>query len=179
MCLRITACRGGRAFLLLAIVCLALAACSTGDTSDTGNGALPFSTTDSSNPSPTATRAVIGPVAVTVTPTVSATTVTLTCAVHSAEGSDDDETQHTLACTVKHAPTTDTQFTLHYGVRDPAGNVHSLAQTCNGSLRNGTGSCSQTYEFIFAFAPAPAPVTGELLPSHSALGPALPSFSSP
>ena len=163
MRLRIAARRGGYAFLLVALGCLALAACDTGAINATAN------------PSQAATRPVIGPVVVTVTPTRSASTAILTCAVHAAEGSEDDETQQTLTCTVKQAQPTDSQFILHYGVRDPAGSLHPFAQTCTGLLRKGTGSCSQVYEFVFALSAVPAPVTGESLHSHGALGPVTPS----
>ena len=175
MRLGIVARRGSYGLLLVALVCLlclGLVACSDG-ASSADNGTLPFPTVSSAKPLPTATRPVIGPVVVTATPLAP----TLTCAVHSAEGSDDDETQHTLTCTVKHAPLTDTRFTLHYGVRDPAGSVHPLDPACSGALHNGSGSCSEKYEFIVPFAAVPAPVTGASLPSDTALGPAAPSSS--
>ena len=172
--------RDGRALLLVALlglVCLGLAACGDGAVSSADNGTLPFPTVSTSKPLPTATRPVVGRVAVTATPSASATppAPTLTCAVHSAEGAEDDETQHTLTCTVKHAPLTDTRFTLHYGVRDPAGSIHPLDPACSGALHNGSGSCTQKYEFIVPFAPVPAPVTGASQPSDTALGPATPS----
>lgn len=170
MRLRTTARRSGYAFLLVALGCLALAACGASDPVD-----ISASATFSNNPSPAATRPAIGPVVVTATSTRSTSTALLSCTVHAAEGSEDDETQQTLICTVKQAPPTDTQFILHYSVRDPAGGLHSFTQTCTGLLRNGTGSCSQIYEFVFAFLPVPAPVTGESLPSHKALGPVTPS----
>ena len=176
MRLGIVARRGGYALLLVALVCLlclGLAACGDGAASSTDDGTPPFPTVSASKPLPTATRPVVGPVAVTATPPAP----TLTCAVHSAEGSDDDQTQHTLTCAVKHAPLTDTRFTLHYGVRDPAGSVHPLEPACSGALHNGSGTCSQTYEFIVPFAAVPAPVTGASLPSDTALGPAAPSSS--
>ena len=181
MRLGIVARRGSYGLLLVALVCLlclGLAACSDGASSP-DNGTLPFPTVSSAKPLPTATRPVIGPVVVTATSGASATASapTLTCAVHSAEGSEDDETQHTLTCTVKHAPLTDTRFTLHYGVRDPAGSVHPLEPACSGALHNGSGSCSEKYEFIVPFAAVPAPVTGASLPSDTALGPAAPSSS--
>ncbi len=182
MRLGITARWGGCVLLLAALVSLGLAACG-GDASSANNSPLLSATVASSRPLPTATRAVVGPVPIGATPSApgtasgSASTATLTCAVHSAEGSDDDETQHTLTCTVKQAPLTDTHFSLRYGVRDPAGSLHSLAPACSGSLHNGAGSCSQIYEFVFPFTPVPAPVTGESLPSHKALGPAAPSIS--
>ena len=170
MRLRTTARRSGYAFLLIAMGCLAFSACGAGDAGDAGDLSAA-----AKNPTPAVTHPVMGPVVVTATLTVTASTAMLTCAVHSAEGSEDDETQQTLTCTVKQAPPTDTQFILHYSVRDPAGGLHSFTQTCTGLLRNGTGSCSQIYEFVFAFSPVPAPVTGESLPSHKALGPVTPS----
>jgi hypothetical protein len=173
MRLRTTARRSGYAFLLIALGCLAFSAWGTSDAGDAGDAGDISATAN--NPTPAVTHPVIGPVVVTATPTVSASTASLTCSVHSAEGSEDDETQQTLTCTVKQAPPTDTQFILHYGARDPAGSVHSFTQTCSGLLRKGAGSCSQVYEFVFAFSPVPAPVTGEALPSHRALGPATPS----
>jgi hypothetical protein len=102
--------------------------------------------------------------------------LTLACTVRQSEGSADDETKQTLTCKVTHAPAADTHFTLHYSIRDPIGNLHPFTQTCDGSLRNGGGTCTQTYEFIFPFAPMPGPVTGETLPSHHKLGPVTPSI---
>ena len=181
MRLEIVARRSGYALLLVCLLCLGLAACGDGGSSSADNGTLPFPTVSSSKPLPTATRPIVGPVVVTATSGASATATssapTLTCAVHSAEGSEDDETQHTLTCAVKHAPLTDSRFTLRYGVRDPAGSVHPLDPACSGALHNGSGSCSQTYEFIVPFAAVPAPVTGESLPSGTTLGPAAPSSS--
>lgn len=163
MRLPITARWSGYGLLLVALGCLVLAACGNGDISAAANS------------SPATTPPVIGPVVVTPTPSLSASTATLSCAVHSTEGSEDDETQQTLTCAVKQAPSTDTHFILRYSVRDPTGGIHPFSQTCNGSLRNGTGSCSQKYEFVFAFSPMSAPITGQSLPSRTPLGPATPS----
>jgi hypothetical protein len=98
----------------------------------------------------------------------------LTCTVHTSAGSDDDEVKQTLSCMVTHAKATDTSFSLHYGLVDPLGHVRPFDKTCDGSLHNGSGSCTQAYEFIVPFRPAPAPVTGELLPSHVLIHPATP-----
>jgi hypothetical protein len=176
MRLRVIGRQGGYGFLFVALGCLALAACGGGGIGASSRTPSPYSPPSPSSPSPAASRPVIGPVAVTATPSPSTSTATLACSVHTAEGSEDDETQQTLTCTVKQAPSTDSHFTLHYGVRDPAGNLHPFPQTCDGALRKGTGSCSQTYEFVFAFSPTPAPITGESLPSHKTLGPATPAI---
>jgi hypothetical protein len=123
------------------------------------------------HPTPT----LIPTAAVTATAAVSAAPLTLACTVRQSEGSSDDETKQTLTCKVTHARAADTRFTLHYSIRDPIGNLHPFTQTCDGSLRNGGGTCTQTYEFIVPFAPVPGPVTGETLPSHHKLGPVTPT----
>ena len=160
---RTTVRRGGCFLLLATLLCLGLAACD-----DATSSALTLPTVVAyQSPTPTAT--------------IPATTFTLACTVRSSggegegAGGDNDEVQQILTCKVSHAPTADTRFTLHYGVRDPVGTLHPLSQTCDGSLRAGVGSCSQTYEIVFPFTPVPGPVAGESAPSHQALGPVLPA----
>lgn len=146
----------------LLLLCLCFAACDTGPTrSATDPGVL--------------TSPARGYITSTPTATIPTTSFTLACVVHIAEGSEDDQTQHTITCKVTHAPPTDTRFTLHYSVRDPSGNLHNFTPTCDGSLRNGAGSCSKAYQFIYPFAAVPGPVTGESLPSHQPLGPVAPT----
>jgi len=150
----------GLAALLL--LCLGFAACNAGPTSSaTDPGALTSPARGYATKIPTAT--------------IPTTSFTLACSIHIAEGSEDDQTQHTITCKVTHAPAADTRFTLHYSVRDPSGNLHNFAPTCDGTLSNGTGTCSKTYQFIFPFAAVPGPITGESLPSHQTLGPVAPT----
>lgn len=145
----------GMVALLIAPLCLGLAACggATGDA--------------------TPTAAYHTPLPATAVPTSS---FTLACTMKSAENEGDDETAQTLTCAVKHVPATDTHFALHYAIRDPAGSLRPFEKLCEGTLKNGVGACSQVYEFTFPFAPVPGPVTGESLPSHTALGPVRPTL---
>lgn len=99
----------------------------------------------------------------------------LACTVHSSPGDGDDSVDMALACTVAGMPTTDTGFSLNFGVLDPLGHEHPLTQTCKGTLQGGKGSCQQSYTFIFAFSARPAPVTGLTVPSHHYLGPVTPT----
>lgn len=99
----------------------------------------------------------------------------LTCTVHLSAGDEDDSENMALICTVTHAPQSDTSFNLGFGVLDPLGQVHAFTQPCGGTLRDGSGSCSQSYTFIFPFPATPAPVAGQSLPSRQQLGPTTPT----
>jgi hypothetical protein len=99
----------------------------------------------------------------------------LQCHVQRSTGDDDDETKMTLTCSLAHVPGADTSFSLRFGLIDPSGRFHLLTPACAGQLQHGAGTCRQTYAFIFPFGPVPAPVTGELLPSHTSIGPVTPS----
>lgn len=163
-------CRGGRvggfAAVLLVVVGLGvcLAACSDsagtgGQTSIQPGGLATFV----ARSSPT------GPVA---SPTPGPA---LRCTAHASEGAEDDSVRMALNCAVTHAPSGDTSFSLHFGVTDPVGNVHAFDAACDGTLQNGAGSCSQTYDFIFPFAAKPGPVSGMFAPSKLRVGPVLPA----
>lgn len=160
------------ALALVTLVALALAACGSGASSvDPAGGSSTGLVSPAGRSAPTATPYV----APTATPTIPTASLTLTCTVHTTEGSDDDETDQALSCSISHAPAGDTSFVLHYGVRDPSGATHSFTQTCSGALRNGVGTCTQEYDFILPFAPVPGAVSGQSSPSGKPLGPVLPS----
>jgi hypothetical protein len=156
---------GAYCLLFAALLCLGLAACGGDETHGAKKGSPSTSPTVVNRP-PTSVAAA--------TATVSAASLHLACTTHTTIGAQDDETQQTLVCTVSHAPTADTRFTLHYSIRDPLGTLRPFTQPCEGALQNGSGWCSSTYTFSVPFAPVPGPVTGETLPSHYALGPVTP-----
>lgn len=144
------------ALLALALLIMALAACGS------ANG-------------PT-TAASITPPAIPTGPVATPTPgPLLTCKAHTGAGDEDDSVEIVLTCAVSHAPTSETSFTLHFGVLDPGGQFHALTPICAGTLRNTAGSCTQTYEFIFPFPINPGPVTGQFAPSGLRFGPVIPT----
>lgn len=79
-----------------------------------------------------------------------------------------------LTCSVSGADLADRSFAVHYrlGTRDGATNRFDLI--CSGALRRGAGSCTRSFYVPFPFAPSESWVTGDSLPSGSALGLAVP-----
>ena len=152
--MRMSKLASGGPSLVVSLLVLALAACGSGGP------------TAASTPPPTAAT---GPV-VTATPGP-----LLSCTAHSSAGEEDDSVRIALACAVSHAPASETSYTLHFGVTDPGGQYHALTPICAGSLHNGAGSCSQTYEFIFSFPANPGPVAGIFAPSGLRFGPVIPA----
>ncbi|MFI5274286.1 MAG: hypothetical protein ACHQ4H_14730 [Ktedonobacterales bacterium] len=133
-------------------------------TPTTGNGATPGAPT----PTHTSASTVIGG----TNPSGGASVV---CKTHISAGNEDDGVRMALACTVTHALTSDTSFTLHFGLINPVGRFIPFTSTCGGHLDHGTGSCSQTYQLIYPFALVPGPVSGTSLPSRKSLGPVTPT----
>jgi hypothetical protein len=87
-----------------------------------------------------------------------------------------DVAQALLRCTVSNAPTSDTSFTLHYALVDDAGKTQQpFDAPCTGALAQGTGACQQTYIVVAPQSPTDSRISGESLPSHSALGPVAPT----
>lgn len=99
----------------------------------------------------------------------------LTCSVQIAPGGV-DVAQALLRCTVSHAPTSDTRFTLHYALVDDAGKTQPpFDATCDGTLTQGSGTCEQTYSVVAPHSPTDSSLSGESLPSKTALGPVAPT----
>jgi hypothetical protein len=160
--------RQGWGLALVALFLLGLVACASGpsddsDASGTPNGPSAGEMTATAYVPPTATA------------TVPTTSKTLTCTVRLGEGSEDDQISQTLTCTVRNAPASDTSFALRYGVLDPSGNSHPFTQTCDGSLHDGSGSCTESYQYILPFDAQNGPVTGASSPSGQKLGPIIPT----
>jgi len=87
-----------------------------------------------------------------------------------------DVTQALVRCTVSNAPTSDTNFTLHYALVDDAGNARPpFDATCDGALPQGSGTCQQTYSVLAPRSPTDSTVSGESLPSHTTLGSVTPA----
>lgn len=76
-----------------------------------------------------------------------------------------------LTCQASGAATGDTSFKLHYTIKDGNGNPRAFDATCDGTLQNGAGTCTQTYALMVPFDSGSASVRGEFLPSHKLLGP--------
>lgn len=89
----------------------------------------------------------------------------------TAEGHGVDVINMKLTCQASGAASGDTSFQLHYSIKDGNGNTRTFDATCDGTLQNGAGSCSQTYALVVPFASGDATVSGEFLPSHKGLGP--------
>jgi hypothetical protein len=97
------------------------------------------------------------------------------CTVQVAPGGV-DVTQALLRCTVSNAPTSDTSFRLHYALVDDASKTQlPFDATCAGALAQGTGTCQQTYSVVAPQSPTDSSVSGESLPSQTALGPVTPT----
>lgn len=154
--------KGACRLTLAALLCLALAACASATSRSSATGG---STAVAHAPTVTSHVAVTGPVS----------SVVLTCTTRTTSGSEEDQVQQVLSCSVTNAPSADTQFALSYSIRSPAGTLHPFTQTCSGALHAGAGTCSQTYTFIVPYAPLPGPVSGESSPSHHTLGPVTPT----
>jgi hypothetical protein len=87
-----------------------------------------------------------------------------------------DVIQTLLECTVTNAPQSDTRVTLHYALLDDAGKAQPpFDATCDGTLAHGTGTCQQTYSVVAPKSPTDSSISGESLPSHTALGPVTPT----
>jgi hypothetical protein len=85
-----------------------------------------------------------------------------------------DTVSITLACTVTNAAGSDTSFDATYSSTGPKGQGHVADATCHSTLTNGGGVCTATF-ILAARNSALGSVTGELLPSHLALGPVTPA----
>ena len=87
-----------------------------------------------------------------------------------------DVVQTDLECIVTNAPQNDTRFTLHYALLDDAGKtLPPFDAVCEGTLAHGTGTCQQTYSVVAPKSPTDSSISGESLPSHTALGPVTPT----
>jgi hypothetical protein len=87
-----------------------------------------------------------------------------------------DVIQTALQCAVTNAPQNDTRFTLHYALVDDAGKTQPpFDAPCEGALAHGSGTCQQTYSVLAPRSPTESSVSGEALPSHTALGPVTPT----
>jgi predicted small secreted protein len=106
--------------------------------------------------------------------TPSAAHAMLACTVAtSIEGVD--VIKQVLTCKVTAAPATETSMTLNYSVESGDGSQRQLSPACTGTLRNGTGSCTQTYATPAPMGSGPGSVSGETQPHHFRLGPVVPT----
>lgn len=80
-----------------------------------------------------------------------------------------------LTCQVANAASSDTSFTLHYAIKNDNGTPRTFDATCEGSLKNGVGTCTQTYALVVPGDLGTPSVSGEFLPSHRAIGPIAPT----
>lgn len=84
-----------------------------------------------------------------------------------------------LTCQVTGAAPSDTSFTLQYQVASSNGQPHIFTPACVGTLRDGAGSCRQTYFVIAPFLFNRGSVAGSTSPGHVALGPIIPTQITP
>jgi hypothetical protein len=109
----------------------------------------------------------------THSPTTSPATTPLTCTL-SEHGSGVDIISATLSCSVSGAVASETSFALTY----TAIGEHPTSSQCSGALQHGSGTCSQTYNFVAPYGSKPGTVAGETLPDHHQLGPVTPQMVS-
>jgi len=142
---------------LLLCACLALCACSRSTASPTDGGV---------SASPTIIQ--------TVTHSTPASSGPLACTLlERPQGVD--VIVATLSCRVSGVAASQTSFTLSYTAAGPGSQQRQMGPPCSGSLHAGAGSCAQTYSLIAPIGSKPGSVAGELLPSHTPLGPVTPS----
>ncbi|HEU0026737.1 MAG TPA: hypothetical protein VFQ25_06435 [Ktedonobacterales bacterium] len=79
-----------------------------------------------------------------------------------------------LTCHVTGAAASDTSFSLQYRVTDDSGQSRTFSTPCAGALRDGAGSCAQSYTAPVPVPLTPATVSGYTSPGHQALGPVTP-----
>jgi hypothetical protein len=157
--------------VILCCACCALLFAACGRTADQSSaGAAGSNSTPGSS---AAVTAVFTAPSARNTPTSAAT---LRCTMRE-EPVTTDTVSVILACTVANASGSDTSFTASYYSKSLKGQGHSADAMCQGSLRNGGGTCTATF-ILAALNAAPGSVTGELLPSHLALGPVTPARGS-
>jgi hypothetical protein len=113
-----------------------------------------------------------GATAPTETPGNAAATAKLTCTIHQ-EPITADTISTTISCTVTRAASDQTSFEVTYS--SPAvGAKGGVQDTCIGTLHQGTGSCSVSFDQN-AIADKVGTVTAVLLPSQQSLGPVTPT----
>ena len=113
----------------------------------------------------------------THSPTTPPATTPLTCTL-SEHGSGIDVISATLSCSVSGAVASETSFALTYTATGPNGQAHPTSSHCSGALQHGSGTCSQTYNFVAPYGSKPGSVAGETLPDHHQLGPVTPQMVS-
>jgi hypothetical protein len=113
----------------------------------------------------------------TQSPTIPPATTPLTCTL-SEHGSGVDLISATLSCSVSGAVASETSFALTYTATGPNGQEHPTSSHCSGALQQGSGTCSQTYNFVAPYGGKPGTVAGETLPDHHQLGPVTPQMVS-
>lgn len=113
----------------------------------------------------------------TQSPTTPFATTLLTCTL-SEHGSGIDVISATLSCSVSGAAASEMSFALTYTATGPNGQAHPTSSHCSGALQHGSGTCSQTYNFVAPYGSKPGTVAGETLPDHHQLGPVTPQMVS-
>jgi hypothetical protein len=110
-------------------------------------------------------------------PVSSGTPPTLACADHQQVQLD--TVSHEITCIITGAPASQTGFWLYYKLADQQGHERTFQGTCQGTLTQGRGACTETYaELVGQFDHPTATITGIFLPSQQALGPVSPTVIS-
>lgn len=95
------------------------------------------------------------------------------CAATTA-GHGVDNMSVNVTCTLSGAPSSDTSFTLTYALAHSDGSAFAYGVTCDGTLHNGQGQCSQTVNVIAPAGPEDIRVKATLAPSKHTIGPMAP-----
>jgi hypothetical protein len=125
---------------------------------------------------PSATQSPTTPPATHSATTPPATTP-LACTL-SEHASGIDVISATLSCSVNGAVASETSFALTYTATGPNGQERPTSSQCSGALQHGSGTCSQTYNFVAPYGSKPGTIVGETLPDHHQLGPVTPQMVS-
>jgi hypothetical protein len=94
----------------------------------------------------------------------------LSCTM-TRDGHSIDTITYTVACHVTNTAPGDTTFALHVAFADGSGRTNAFDAPCAGTIKDGAGSCSQSYVVRAPFSVASGTVSGALMPSGRPLGP--------
>ena len=88
-----------------------------------------------------------------------------------------DTIRETLICTVSHAASSETSFTVQYTVTNNLGQPHAYDPACSGKLQGGSGRCAETYSVVItpSLLKAKGSVSGFTYPTRYPLGPVVPT----
>jgi hypothetical protein len=152
----------GSGILLLAAL---LAGCSA--TSTTGTNSAPLTGSHTAGASPTVVR--------TSTPAGGSSNTSQLFCVLMTTVIPIDTVREGLHCTVAHVAGSETAFVLRFTATNNAGPYTYLPfPACQGTLSDGSGSCSTGFTAVAPFKFAQGTVAGATIPHQYPLGPVVP-----